>query len=187
MPTKKTILIFILLTAATPTLRGAENHISIGTNTLGYLNFLTPNITIGMSLSRHWSIHLEGRYNAFDWNISSHPFQNKQLTGSLNARYWSWYVYSGWFYSIGIQYSRYNHGGIIAPLTEEGDAIGIGFQAGYSLMLTKRINMEFGLGGWGGWKKYKTYSAPRCGKLTADSDKLFFMPNNINISIVYTF
>ncbi len=187
MQTRKTILIFLLLVFATPTLHGAENRVSIGTNTLGYLNFLTPNINIGMSLNRHWSLHLEGRYNAIDRNISSRPFQNKQLTGSLNARYWSWYVYSGWFYSFGIQYSRYNHGGILSPLTEEGDAIGAGIQAGYSLMLTKSINMEFGLGGWGGWKKYKTYISPRCGKLVGESRKLFLMPNNINISIVYTF
>lgn len=186
MTTPKKILLTGALILLLPLyLTGKNHHLSIGTNTVGYLHLFTPNLNIGMSINRHWSLHLEGRYNPFLWDIGSRSFQEKQLTAALNTRYWNWYAYSGWFYEFGFQYSIYNRGGLLSPRTEEGQAMGLDFQVGYSLMLNKWTNLELGLGGWGGFKRYRKYDSPRCGKLTESGSKLFILPNTINVSLVF--
>lgn len=186
MTTPKRILLTGALILLLPLyLTGKNHHLSIGTNTVGYLHLFTPNLNIGMSINRHWSLHLEGRYNPFLWDIGSRSFQEKQLTAALNTRYWNWYAYSGWFYEFGFQYSIYNRGGLLSPRTEEGQAMGLDFQVGYSLMLNKWTNLELGLGGWGGFKRNRKYDSPRCGKLTESGSKLFILPNTINVSLVF--
>ena len=103
----KTILFGALMLIA---VRGecSGSRVSIGTNTIGYLAFATPNLDLGVSLHRHWSIHLQGKYNPFWWDVAGAQFQHRQLTASLGARYWPWYVFSGWNYGASFQYSLYN-------------------------------------------------------------------------------
>lgn len=186
---KKTLLIPLMLLLLSFSSYGETraNKVAIGTNGIGWLNLGTANMDIGVSVHRYWSVHLSGKYNPYYWNISGHSFQNKQITASAGVRYWPWYVFSGWHYEAALQYSQYNRGGILSPKTEEGDAYGLSLYGGYALMLNKWLNLEFGLGAWAGLTHYKTYASPRCGKLIEKGNKFFILPNDINVSVTFTF
>ena len=161
---------------------------SISTNMLDYADFLTLNVEGGVSVHRHWSVSVKGRYNPFYFRTDSGgQLQNKTLTVAAGARYWPFFVYSGFYYGTRIQWSRYNSGGIFSPATEEGDAMGLGLMFGYSLIVTKHINIEFGLGLWGGAAVYRKYSSPVCGKRTGSGVKAFIAPNDIHINLMFNF
>ena len=84
-----------------------------------------------------------------------------------------------------LQYQEYNRGGVFRLQTEEGDAYGVGVSFGYTLMVHKAFNIEFGVGVWTGGARYVTYSCPYCGTVIDEGDKFFFWPNNVMISLVY--
>lgn len=163
---------------------------SIATNLLDYANFLTLNLEAGASVHQHWTVSVKGRYNPYSFSTTLNDagrIQNR--TGSVSAgfKYWPFFVYSGFYYGGRIQWSRYNSGGIISHSSEEGDAVGIGMNLGYSLLVTKHLNLEFGLGLWFGGTKYKKYNSTTCGKLTEWGLKPFIAPNDIQINLLYTF
>lgn len=163
---------------------------SISTNLLDYADFLTLNAEAGVSVHQHWSVSLKGRYNPFTfstkWNESGR-IQNRNATIAAGARYWPFFVYSGWYYGGRLQWSRYYSGGIFSEASQEGDAFGLGLNIGYSLMLTKHLNIEFGLGLWLGGTLYRRYASTSCGKLTDSGAKAFIAPNDIQINLLYNF
>ena len=163
---------------------------SIATNLLDYADFLTLNAEAGVSVHRHWSVSVKGRYNPFSFPTSLNEagrIQNR--TGSVSAgfKYWPFFVYSGLYYGGRVQWSRYNSGGIFSTSSEEGDALGIGMNIGYSLLLTKHLNIEFGIGLWFGGTRCRKYSSTACGKLTDRGIKAFIAPNDVQINLLYTF
>ncbi len=160
---------------------------SIGTNLLDYANFLTINAEAGVSLHQHWSLTAEGRYNPFYFQGRSRQIQNKKLAISAGARYWPFFVYSGFYYGARLQWCRYSSGGIFSQKAREGDAFGMGLNFGYSLMLTKHLNIEFGIGLWFGGTTFREYRSLPCGKLTDWGTKAFIAPDDIQINILYYF
>lgn len=70
---------------------------------------------------------------------------------------------------------------------EEGDRFGAGIYAGYTHMLTKHFNVEFGLGVWSGMAVFRRYSCPVCGVTVAAGRKLFLLPDDLMISLAYVF
>lgn len=160
---------------------------SIGTNLLDYANFLTINAEAGVSLHQHWSLTAEGRYNPFYFQGRSSKIQNKKLAISAGARYWPFFVYSGFYYGARLQWCRYSSGGIFSQKAREGDAFGMGLNFGYSLMLTKHLNIEFGIGLWFGGTTFREYRSLPCGKLTDWGSKAFIAPDDIQINILYYF
>ncbi len=166
-------------------------RIAISTNLCDYLNLATLNLEAGVALNRHWSLDIEAKYNPFSFPKSSDKdwaqFQNRQQSYSIATRFWPWHVWSGWWYSGKLRYQEYNIGGIFSQKTEEGDRFGLGFSAGYSLMLSSHINIDFGLGFWSGWGKYTQYTCPRCGLTEKRGSRIFVLPDDILISIVYVF
>lgn len=160
---------------------------SIGTNLLDYANFLTINAEAGVSLHQHWSLTAEGRYNPFYFQGRSSKIQNKKLAISAGARYWPFFVYSGFYYGARLQWCRYSSGGIFSQKAREGDAFGMGLNFGYSLMLTKHLNIEFGIGLWFGGTTFREYRSLPCGKLTDWGTKAFIAPDDIQINILYYF
>lgn len=182
------LLIAVLL--ATGSTQAMGQKWNIATNILDYADFLTLNAEVGVSVHQHWSVSLKGRYNPFTFSTTlneSGRIQNRTATISAGARYWPFFVYSGWYCSGKVQWSRYNSGGIFSEASSEGDAYGVGFSAGYALMLTKHLNLEFGLGLWAGGTRYRRYSSPACGRLTESGTKPFIAPNDIHINISYNF
>ena len=54
-------------------------------------------------------------------------------------------------------------------------------------MLHRNINLGFGRGVWGGYKKYTVYSCPTCGKINEQGAKAFILPNDVLVSLMFTF
>lgn len=187
---KKGMILCVGIILAASSLPASGQKWSIATNLLDYANFLTMNAEIGVSVHQNWSIFLKGRYNPFSFPMaanSTERIQNRCSSVSGGFKYWPFFVYSGFYYGGRIQWSRYNSGGIFSRSSVEGDALGIGMSAGYSLMLTRHLNVEFALGLWIGGTGYRKYDSTACGKLTGWGTKPFIAPNDIQINILYTF
>ena len=78
-------------------------------------------------------------------------------------------------------------GGIVSKAVQEGDRGGVGLCAGYTLMLSRHFNIEFGLGLWAGVDRYSRYSCPECGITTGRGIRVFALPDDIAVSVVYVF
>ena len=196
---KKVILsiVLLLLFCLSHTLLAQE--LSLSTNLLDWANLGTANLQAGYSFGRHASLHTGIRYN--NWNFGSAErrtaFQNRARTVSAGFRYWPWNVYSSWWYGVKGQVEEYNRGGLFRQAkTEEGVAAGLGFAMGYSRMLSRRWNLDLGLGLWGGKTWYTQYRCPRCGRTLLAEDgvpirnatKWFLLPSNdLQISLTYIF
>ena len=133
---------------------------SLSTDLLGYANFVTMNLDASYPVSRHWSI---------------------------NAGWWPWNVYSGWWLGGKMQYQEYNTGGIFSRKTREGDRYGAGVAGGYSYMLGRHLNLDFGIGLWGGMDKYSVYECPVCGVTSSSGAKFFILPSDIMVALSYVF
>ena len=162
---------------------------SIGTNLIDYANFGTINAEGSVAVSRHITINAAARYNPWTFRKYERETQmeNRVRQASLGVRYWPWHVYSGWWLGGRAQYQEYNRGGIRRPLTEEGDAFGVGLSFGYTMMVNKHLNMEFGAGVWGGGKSYVHFEYPRYGKVLDTGTTWFVMPNDLLVSLVWIF
>ena len=181
-----TVLAVLLLAATSPSF---AQRFSVGTNVADWLSLGTMNATASAAVARHVTLNAEARVNpwTFNTNDAETQLQNRHQTYAIGARWWPWYVYSGWWLGAAAQYQEYNRGGIFSRSTEEGDAFGAAFSGGYSLMLKEHINLDFGLGLWGGWTKYTTYACPSCGKVEDQGEKWFILPNEVILSLVYIF
>lgn len=175
--------------------------VSVSTNAVEWANLGTVNGELGVSVAQHFSIHAGMRYN--NWTFrkgnpedryfdpegdSDRQFENRKQAYSLGMRWWPWYVYSGWwFYGRG-QYMEYNRGGFLGQRqAEEGDAFGGGVGMGYSHMLSRNLNLEFGAGLWGGVTKYVVYKCPTCGYVVESGEKFFVLPDDVFVSLVLVF
>lgn len=184
---------FILLLLLPFNTRSQE--VSISTNLIGYINFGTINGEFGLSLAPKWSVYFQGRYNPFTFKNrkrtmpNGYPFQmqNRHVSAAAGVKYWFWHVNSGWFLSSRLSYTKYNVGGIRKNDTYQGQAGGITFGAGYSLMLSEHLNLEFGLGMMCGFTSYIKYACPRCGEITGRDKKIFIAPGNVLLQLSYVF
>ena len=94
---------------------------------------------------------------------------------------------SGWWAGLSAQYEEYSCGGIVSRSTEEGDAYGAVLAGGYSLMLHRNLNLEFGAAFWTGRTDYTTYACPKCGRITGSGTKWFILPSSVMASLVWVF
>ncbi len=181
------ILILIGVFSCIWSLDARAQRWSLATNLLDYLNFGTLNAEVGVSVHKHWTLSLSGRYNPFYFDFPSRPMVNKKASGAIGARYWPFFVYSGFYYGFGAQYMMFRSGGILSETTREGTAVGGTFDIGYSLMISKHLNIEFGIGIWAGASEYKKYDAPRCGKKLKEVTEPFIVPNKLQINLLFNF
>ena len=45
----------------------------------------------------------------------------------------------------------------------------------------------FGIGVWGGMTRYTTYACPTCGTVTDNGKKVFILPDDVMVSLIYIF
>ena len=175
-----------MLTMALPSF---AQKFSLSTNILDYACLGTMNLDASYSLSRRWSIVAGARYNPFTFNEGDpdEQFQYRQQSYAVGARMWPWHSYSGWGLAGKLRYQEYNHGGLLSRETEEGDRLGIGLYAGYTHMISRHFNVEFGLGLWGGSAWYRRYTCPMCGLTVESGRKWFVLPDDLMISFAYVF
>ena len=160
---------------------------SLGTNVVDYINMGTLNFESGVAIARHYSFMAGVRFNPWTLHFgeSEKQFENRKKCMYAGLRYWPWHIYSGWWAGLQFQYQEYNRGGWFIPQSEEGDAYGLGVSVGYTLMLNKSFNIEFGASAWAGATAYTAYSCPYCGKIVDQGNKFFIWPNNVMVSLVY--
>lgn len=168
-------------------LSAEAQKVSVSTNAVDIANFGTLNAEVSVAVARHWSLNAGVRYNPWTFGEGVDAKQNRTRTVSAGARWWPWNVYSGWWAGARAQWEEYNRGGLRSARTEEGDAYGLALSGGYSLMVHPNINIDFGLGLWGGYKKYTVYRCPTCGKIEEQGSKVFVMPSDVIVSLMFTF
>lgn len=167
----------------------------LGVNAGDALMFGTIGVTAQMALHQHWSIEGWFKYNNWSWNndVAEKRLRQAQRSAALGARYWFWSSYSGWWLGLKGQWQEYSRGGVFGQnYKEEGDAYGAAVSGGYSVMLDRHWNIDFGIGGWTGYKKYVVYEAdgescPTCGRKTGEGGKGFILPNEFLITVMYVF
>lgn len=164
---------------------------SVQTNFLDWAALGTMNAEIGMSVAQHFSLFSGGRYNPWEFRTGEPEtlVMNRQKTGYIGVRYWTWYVNSGFWTGIKAQYMDFSNTGIWRAALKEGKGgIGGGLSAGYTYMLGKHVNLEAGLGIWAGkFREYHFYSSPNKYYVREEGPKTFVYPDFLSLSIVYVF
>ena len=156
-----------------------------------WINNGTINADFGISVAQHWSIHAAGRSNpwTFHYTADGERYRDIQYVASLGARWWAWYVYSGWWAGAKVQWANFMGKNILSNKLQDGrNATGLGLQGGYTLMLSKHLNLDFGLGVWGGALfRHEVYDAEAQTTRTYGGTAWFIAPDSISISLMYVF
>lgn len=149
---------------------GLRGPWALSTNLVTLADFATLNLDLEYAVGRHCSVDMQMEYNP--WKFDR---RDRKRSFNLGARYWPWYVYSGiWFRGFA---GAEDCNGERLPLkfmNGVNDKFGAGISAGYSLMLAKHFNLDFGLGFWGGVKH--DYGGDWTG---------FIAPKDIRISLMF--
>lgn len=199
MKTAKLVILSFLFFAMAQT--ASAQQWAVAVNAADMVSLGTISAEGSVSVGQHATINAVAKVNPWTFNKNRpEQFQNRQQTYSIGARWWPWNVYSGWWMAGRAQYQQYNRGGsqvlnaatswgtrVEPGMTEEGDAYGLSLGAGYSLMLGKHVNIDFGLEVWGGRTIYTVYACPTCGKVTESGKKWFFLPNDLVLSFQWVF
>lgn len=192
---KRILTITLLLLAVTSSFQLAaqeerKTSLALSTNLVDWANLGTANLEAGVSIHRHFSLHLGAKFNP--WNFKTHKMgldlYNKQTTSYAGFRYWPWYVYSGWWLGAQAQYTGYSETGVWRHALDTGKAIGAGLSFGYTLMLHENINLEFGAGLWAGRRLQHTlYCCPDCMRVRQSGPGNFVALNDVSLSVMYVF
>lgn len=177
----------ILLLMVTERLE-AQN-VSISTNAVDWANFGTVNVETGVGVAQHISLLVGGHYNPWEFQTGKgYRLHNQQATGYFGVRWWPWYVFSGWWIGAKMQFSSFSRTGIWRPALEEGKSLGAGLSFGYTLMIHKNINIDFGAGFWGGRHlEYSLYECPECMSIRERGARYFIAPDDLSVSISFVF
>lgn len=167
----------------------SAQKISIATNLIDYACLGTLNVETSYAVAQHWSLTASVRYNPFTYHQADadRQFQYRQQSYALGARFWTWHSFSGWWIAGKLRYQEYNQGGLFSRLTEEGDRVGSSVSAGYTYMISRHFNIDFGLGVWSGVSWFRKYSCPVCGLTVQKGRKWFLLPDDVMISLAYVF
>lgn len=110
-------------------IRKEDKNWALSVNLADYVDWGTVQGSIQYGISRHMSIDAAARVN------------RQSQVFSAGARWWPWYIYSGWWLKG------------LAQVDSAGESYGAGVSLGYSLILTSWLNLDFGVGGWAGRKE----------------------------------
>lgn len=170
-------------------LRG-ENW-AVSTNILAWANMGTINAEAQYAVHQNLTLTAGGVFNGWEVNSPTKvQMINKQYGGYLGLRYWPWHTYSGTWIALKAQYKNFEQVGIFRPNYTQGEAVGAALAAGYSFMITPRLNIEAGAGIWGGrmldYTKYKG-KFKTSSQILEQGPKNFVTIDNIIISIAYIF
>lgn len=137
----------------------------------------TLDFEASVGFSRHWSADADVRYNPYFDTLRQRSF-------GLGAKWWPWYVYSGLWMSGKARYQEYSEQ---SAYTREGDRYGGGLTAGYSRMLGRHLNLDFGLGVWAGYETYSVYACQTCGRIQERGAKYFLRADQLILALTLVF
>lgn len=184
---KHSLTLFVLLVLSIPV---HAQKVGVGTNLADWVNLGTANLEAGLSVGQHFSVFVGGRFNPWTFysNRRDEPMHNNVKNAYAGVRFWPWYVYSGWWVGAKGQYEQFMEGGFWRPILEEGTAVGGGLSGGYTLMIHKNINLEFGVGFWGGrYTDYTKYQCSGCTDIITAGPRNFIKLDDLVFAIVYVF
>jgi len=186
---RRVLIVLALLGGSIGSFRCYGQMFSVGTNIIGLADLGTANLEMSAAVARHLSFNGYLRYNPWTFRSGdcTSQFQNRKRSISVSARWWPWYVYSGWWFSLGGELMEYNRGGLFTKETEEGIAVGAVISGGYTLMIHRNWNLELGLSMWAGGTNYTRYDCPICGRMIESGIKTFLLPDDVKLSVVYVF
>ena len=164
----------------------AQNF-AVSTNVVDYAEFGTMNLEASCGIARRLSVSAGIKYNPFSFGEGRNEKTDRQRTLEAGARFWPWHVFSGWWLGGKLKYQEFNRGGFVSQQTTEGDRYGGGLSGGYTFMLNPHLNLDIGLGVWTGLEKYTVYQCVRCGRTLDSGERIFVLPNDIQLSIAYIF
>ncbi|MGM9742293.1 MAG: DUF3575 domain-containing protein [Candidatus Cryptobacteroides sp.] len=152
---------------------GLRGPLAVSTNLLGWADLATVNASVEYAVGRHWSADVVFEIN--NWSFRNGDLQDKRRGYSIGARYWPWYTYSGMWMRGFVAAEDCNAAGMpFDYMNGVNDKYGAGLSLGYSLMLARHLNLDFGVGFWGGVRK--TYGSPKDG---------FIAPKDLRISLMF--
>ena len=158
----------------------------LSTNIVDWANLLTLNLEAGVGFHQHFSVQAGAKYNNLDF--AKGELFCHQTTAYAGARYWPWYVFSGWWLGAQARYTKYEETGLWRPALDTGTAIGCGLSIGYTLMLNEKLNLEFGTGIWTGRRyEYTLYCCPNCMDVRESGPSGFLAMNDISLAVMYVF
>ena len=185
---KRNLLIVLLLLFVS---KAAAQNVTLSNNLL-YDAWLTPNLTVGVRASEHWSLGLTAGYRPWPTNDeTSRKWRHVLISPEL--RYWKDSVNVHHFFGANLIYSHFNVADVRFPFglfpsvrdeRRQGDLFAIGAFYGYSWVLGRHWNLEALIGVAVGYAKYDRYACGHCGTKISDESKLFLMPQ-AGINIVY--
>lgn len=182
------IVLVTLIFLCVPRMVSAQRA-SVSTNTLTWVNLGTINAEGSLSVSKHMTVFAGAKYNP--WNIrtkSKQAFYNQQTAGYAGVKYWPWHVYSGWWFGAKAQYQNFEEAGVFSEGLIKGNALGAGISMGYSMMITPKFNIDFGIGGWGGrFLDYTRYEDFFGFELLESGPRNFVFLDNLIIAVAYIF
>lgn len=156
----------ITILAVLMSLNASAQKCAVGTNILDWANLVTVNATVDCPVARHLSLTGEVRWNGLDYKdpkIEHAIYQNNKFEVAAGVRYWPWHVLSGFNLGGKLLYKEYANSGMYHSAFETGKRAGAALTAGYSIMLTKHLNLEIGIGGYAGYDfEYRVYDCPVC-------------------------
>ena len=159
----------------------------VSSNAADYANMATLNAEIGASLNTRLSLYFGAKYNPFQFGSGNDVKRNKQCAFNAGVRIWPWRTFSGWFFSAGAGFLRFNRSNYLGNETREGDFYGIQAGAGYAYMISRHLNLDFGVGFMLGPCRYTKYSCPHCGKVLDKGKRIHLEPNNVLVQLSYLF
>ena len=161
-------------------------------NNLLYDATLTPNLRMGVRLSKQWSLGLTAGYRP--WPTDDNESKKwKHLLLSPDVRYWTDSVNVHHFFGFNLIYSHYNVAEVKFPFglwkevrdeRRQGDLGAIGAYYGYSWPLGRFWNLEAHIGAAIGYTRFDRYECGHCGKKLGTENKIFLLPQ-AGVSIVY--
>ena len=144
---------------------------SFSTDVTSWAMLGTINFEAERAVSQKTSIYVGAKFNPWTFRYGQEDeFRARVIRPYIGVRWWPFHYYSGWFVGIEALGSIHNYANIFNSNCYEGWFAGLGLNAGYSFMLSERVNLSIGAGGAVGWFSHKIFTAPRCGRLT-DGDK----------------
>lgn len=169
--------------------QASAQKFALSTNLVEWANFGTINADAGLSVAQHFSLHAGAKFNPWSFHTKSGmQIYNKQTTAYFGARYWPWYVYSGWWIGARVRFMDFSETGVLRPKLFEGKSLGAGVLFGYTWMIHEHFNIEIGGGLWGGRHlEYNRYRTPARRDILSSCPRNFAFVDELSVSLMYVF
>lgn len=180
-----TIIMYIVL-ALLISIGAQAQRVAIKTNLLTWAT-TTPNMGVEASLNPHFTIDLQGAYNA--WKFGNGMKLNLYLA-QPELRYWPCQKFEGHFWGLHALYGHYNVGLLpFVPATKEhlyrGELYGGGIAYGYHWALGSRWGLEATAGVGYVQLQYNKYRCTDCAELEGSYRSGRIAPTRLGISLIY--